>query len=64
VKTGRRDALALVSCLDLDVAGNTEALPSIRIPTEQEERARGLSKNMIQRAWQDHGLKQHQPQAR
>ena len=36
VKTDRRDALALVSCLDRYVAGNTEALTSIRVPTENE----------------------------
>jgi len=41
VKTDRRDALALVSCLDRFVAGNTEALTSIRIPTEERsERVR------------------------
>ena len=32
VKNDRRDALALVSCLDRYVAGNTEALTSIRVP--------------------------------
>ena len=35
VKTDRRDALALPSCLDRYVAGNTEALTSIRVPTKQ-----------------------------
>ncbi len=44
VKTDRRDALALVSCLDRYVAGNTEALTSIRIPTEAEEQARSVSR--------------------
>ena len=48
VKTDRRDALALVSCLDRYVAGNTEALASIRIPTEDEERARSLTRQREQ----------------
>ena len=48
VKTDRRDALALVSCLDRYVAGNTEALASIRIPTEPEERARSLTRQREQ----------------
>ena len=48
VKTDRRDALALVSCLDRYVAGNTEALTSIRIPTEAEERARSLTRQRDQ----------------
>ena len=48
VKTDRRDALGLVSCLDRYVAGNTEALTSIRVPTENEERARSLSRQREQ----------------
>lgn len=48
VKTDRRDALALVSCLDRFVAGNTEALTSIRIPTEAEEQARSVSRQREQ----------------
>jgi transposase len=48
VKTDRRDALALVSCLDRYVAGNTEALSSIRIPTEAEERSRSISRQREQ----------------
>jgi transposase len=48
VKTDRRDALALVSCLDRFVAGNTEALTSIRIPTEAEEQARSLTRQREQ----------------
>jgi transposase len=48
VKTDRRDALALVSCLDRYVAGNTEALTSIRIPTEEEERTRSLTRQREQ----------------
>ena len=48
VKTDRRDALALVSCLDRYVAGNTEALTSIRVPTETEERARSLTRQREQ----------------
>ncbi len=48
VKTDRRDALALVSCLDRYVAGNTVALTSIRVPTENEERARSVSRQREQ----------------
>jgi transposase len=48
VKTDRRDALALVSCLDRFVAGNTEALASIRIPTEAEEQSRSISRQREQ----------------
>jgi transposase len=48
VKTDRRDALALVSCLDRFVAGNTEALTSIRIPTEAEEQSRSVTRQREQ----------------
>jgi transposase len=48
VKTDRRDALALVSCLDRFVAGNTEALTSIRVPTEAEEQSRSVSRQREQ----------------
>lgn len=48
VKTDRRDALALASCLDRFVAGNTEALTSIRIPTEAEEQSRSVSRQREQ----------------
>lgn len=48
VKTDRRDALALVSCLDRYVTGNTEALTSIRVPTEAEERARSVTRQREQ----------------
>jgi transposase len=48
VKTDRRDALALVSCLDRYVAGNPEALTSIRVPTETEERSRSVSRQREQ----------------
>jgi len=44
VKTDRRDALALVSCLDRYLAGNQQALTVIRVPTEPEERARSDSR--------------------
>jgi transposase len=44
VKTDRRDALALVSCLDRYLAGNKEALTVIRVPTDEEERARSDSR--------------------
>jgi len=48
VKTDRRDALALVSCLDRYVTGNLEALAVIRVPTESEERARSASRQREQ----------------
>jgi transposase len=48
VKTDRRDALALVSCLDRYVAGNTEALTSIRVPTEAEEQSRSVTRQREQ----------------
>ena len=48
VKTDRRDALALVSCLDRYVAGNTEALTSIRVPTPVEEQSRSVSRQREQ----------------
>ena len=48
VKTDRRDALALVACLDRFVAGNTEALTSIRVPTEAEEQSRSVSRQREQ----------------
>ncbi len=44
MKTDRRDALALLSCLDRYVAGNTAALTSIRVPAEAEERSRSVSR--------------------
>src|ERR1019366_4372624 len=44
----RRDALALVSCLDRYVAGNTEALTSIRVPTEAEEQSRSVTRQREQ----------------
>lgn len=44
VKTDRRDALALVSCLDRYLAGNRAALTVIRVPTDAEERARSDSR--------------------
>src|SRR5687768_16656876 len=48
VKTDRRDALALLSCLDRYVAGNTTALTSIRVPSEDEERSRSISRQREQ----------------
>lgn len=48
VKTDRRDALALLSCLDRYVAGNTEALTSIRVPTEAEEQSRSITRQREQ----------------
>ena len=51
MKTDRRDALALVSCLDRYVAVNTEALASIRIPTEAEERAIIVTTNKAFMHW-------------
>lgn len=40
VKTDRRDALALLSSLDRYLAGNKEALTVIRVPSDDEEKAR------------------------
>ena len=40
VKTDRRDALALLSSLDRYLAGNKEALSVIRVPSDEEEKAR------------------------
>ena len=48
VKTDRRDALALLSCLDRYVAGNTEALTSIRVPAEAEEQSRSCTRQRAQ----------------
>lgn len=48
VKTDRRDALALLSCLDRYVAGNTAALTSIRVPSEEEEQSRSISRQREQ----------------
>lgn len=48
VKTDRRDALALVSSLDRYLAGNKEALTVIRVPADDEERARSDSRQRAQ----------------
>jgi transposase len=40
VKTDRRDALALLSSLDRYLAGNKDALTVIRVPSDDEEKAR------------------------
>ena len=48
VKTDRRDALALLSCLDRYLAGNTTALTVIRVPSDEEERARSDSRQREQ----------------
>jgi len=44
VKTDARDARELCSHLDRYLSGNTGALTVVRVPTEAEERARGLSR--------------------
>lgn len=44
VKTDRRDALALVGCLDRFLAGNRQALTVIRIPGVEEERRRSVAR--------------------
>jgi transposase len=44
VKTDGRDAAELCSNLDRYLAGNKKALSAVRVPTEQEERARSLSR--------------------
>ena len=48
VKTDRRDASALESCLDRYLAGNREALTVIRVPTEQEEQSRSVTRQRAQ----------------
>jgi transposase len=48
VKTDRRDALALVGCLDRYLAGNTEALSIIVVPSEQQEQQRAESRQRAQ----------------
>jgi transposase len=44
VKTDVRDARDLCSCLDRWLAGNEHALSIVRVPTEDQERARSLSR--------------------
>ncbi|OAM91789.1 hypothetical protein AW736_01735, partial [Termitidicoccus mucosus] len=44
VKTDQRDALALCGMLDRYLAGNTETLCVIRVPSESEERSRGQTR--------------------
>jgi transposase len=56
VKTDKTDALALVQRLDRYVQGNRRALAVIRVPTEQEEQARAVSRQreQLQKARQVH----------
>src|SRR5882724_3163849 len=44
VKTDRRDAAALCSCLDRYLAGNRGALAVVRVPSEAEEAARAFGR--------------------
>jgi len=44
VKTDARDARALTEALDRYVGGNKRALSVVRVPSEEEERARSLSR--------------------
>ena len=44
VKTDKRDAKAMVLCLDGYVSGNQEAFCVVRVPTEAEEQARSRSR--------------------
>jgi len=48
VNTDKRDARAIASRLDRYLAGNTEALVAVRIPTEQEEDERALARQRDQ----------------
>jgi transposase len=48
IKTDKTDALALVQRLDRYVQGNTKALAVIRVPTEQEEQERAISRHREQ----------------
>ena len=44
VKTDGRDARELCSCLDRYLAGNVNALSVVRVPSEEQERSRSLSR--------------------
>jgi hypothetical protein len=44
VKTDKRDAAELRQNLDRFIAGNTRALQPVRVPTEEEERQRSVSR--------------------
>ena len=44
VKTDARDARELCSCLDRYLAGNVNVLSVVRVPTEEQERSRSLSR--------------------
>ncbi len=44
VKTDGRDARELCSCLDRWLAGNEHALAVVRVPTEEQERTRSMSR--------------------
>jgi transposase len=44
VKTDKRDALAMAQCLDRYVSGNRQAFCVVRVPTEEEEEKRSLSR--------------------
>lgn len=48
VKTDRRDALALVSCLDRYLAGNTAALSVLTVPSDEQERSRSVTRQRAQ----------------
>jgi transposase len=48
VSTDKREARAIAGRLDRYLAGNTEALVAVRIPTEQEEDERALSRQRDQ----------------
>jgi transposase len=48
VKTDKTDALALVKRLDAYVRGNRKAFAVIRVPTEQEEQERAISRQREQ----------------
>jgi transposase len=61
VNTDKRDARAIAGRLDRYLAGNTEALVPVRIPTEKEEEERALSR---QRDQMMKGRKQFEAQGR
>src|SRR5664280_788682 len=50
VKTDRRDARALLSCLDRYLAGNHEALTVIRVPADQRS-ARAVTPGSARNCW-------------
>ena len=47
VKTDKRDATALADCLDRYGNGNQRAFCVVRVPSEEEEQQRSLSRQCV-----------------